>query len=155
MSDDGKRHVWTGYNVTVEVTRMDDVNYPANPTVLTNYCFFESISINANNELTRRPCTGRTKRKIIPAEFEYSCEVGAMYYRKTEHFNSDMLNRSIALRFRMICIDEFSSQNNTAEPHVLGNAFVSNLGLQVSISEGNNSSDIIKTSMSMEAEDFE
>jgi hypothetical protein len=90
--------VWTGLDALVQVFYIDDngnlknfnglVN-DGNPDPVVGYCFFQNTSLNSEVPYTRRPVTGRDKKRIITDIDEWELTVEHFYMGR--YYESDPL----------------------------------------------------------------
>jgi len=141
-------HVWHGTNVDVDVYLEDGQGNVTGGIVL-SYCYWVNVNINATQEQTRRPVTGRARKKITNRQWEYSASVEHMYFSKEDEIRlDDIMSRNQPMRLELRCVD-YSYPEDEYDIHTLKTAYASRYKVTA------RDNDIVTASADFEAEDFE
>ena len=145
------RHVWTGFDATVNIYQESDVGAQILPAVL-SYCFWQNASISATLQQKRRPVTGRSRLKIVNGMWTYTAQVATMYFRKSEELALvNIFSRQQPLQFELSLVDTNYSGSVPQENdnHLLKRVFANKF--QITGKED----DILIASASFAAEEFD
>lgn len=108
--------IWTGEDCNVRVylddgegNRINESGMAFDPLVdlpLIDYCYWQSLSVDAELPMARRPCTGRPRLKIVRDGYIYQATVSYWMMRFSHEINlNQIFNREKCLQFEIEGLD--------------------------------------------------
>lgn len=139
------RHVWTAEYGDLEIHKETAAGVLVSGGPLFTYCYAENISVSAKLEAIRRMVPGRAQKKITTRAYEYTCNIGHLYFWKDQEIDlANVFNRAQRLRL-IFRLKDVSLQEDV---HTLSLAYATSWNLN---SQKNNN---VQGSASFDAELF-
>ena len=92
---------------------------PFSDTPVYSYCITQTVTITGDQDLKRKPSTGRRHKKIVSEGIDYSCSIESMYLRIDEIDTINIFGRNQYIAIYFVYLSYIRQPNTQKEWHAL------------------------------------